>query len=47
MQKKSPALLVSGAEGDDRSSFLSHKAIRIRAIGSPGELLAEMKERGE
>jgi hypothetical protein len=37
-KKKSPAL-VSGAEDDDRSSFLSNKAIRIRAIGSSKRLL--------
>jgi len=45
-KKESPAL-VSGAEDHDRSSFLPNQAIPIRAIGSPGELLAEMKERGE
>ena len=32
-EKKSPAL-VSGAEDDDRSSFLRNQAIPIRAIGS-------------
>jgi hypothetical protein len=37
-KKKSPAL-VSGAEDDDRSSFLRNHAIPIRGIGSSKRLL--------
>jgi hypothetical protein len=37
-KKKSPAL-VSGAEDDDRSSFLHNQAIPIRAMGSSKRLL--------